>query len=365
MITNSKSLKPARIVTPGAIIADEIEARGWTQEDLSDILGLSIQTVNKLIKNKTSITTETAVALGAALGQSTEFWLNLDARYRSLKFADKEQEVMLKAAIYNQIPVNEMSKRGWIDKNNLLNSVLTFFKRSSWAEIEKVGIAELAFRKSEAFEERFDQNAASCWFQRAKNVSETLKVPSYDSVKLKELSAKICHYTVRENGVADFLDALTDCGVKFFVLAHLPKTFTDGAAFYVSHTPTIVYTARYKRLDNFWFTIAHEISHILYHLNTEMWFIIESDSSILNQMEKEANEEAQRLLKYADIYEALHGNIGHLTSSQILSVADKIGVHPSIVIGAMSRVKDQYYKRLNEFKGDLMSQIPEQYHVEK
>ncbi len=36
---------------------------------------------------------------------------------------------------------------------------------------------QLVFKKSEVFEERFDPNAASCWFQIAKNLSETIEVP--------------------------------------------------------------------------------------------------------------------------------------------------------------------------------------------
>jgi HTH-type transcriptional regulator/antitoxin HigA len=50
---------------------------------------------------------------------------------------------------------------------------------------------------------------------------------------------------------------LNNAGVVFFVLPHLQKTYLDGAAFFVDHTPVIVYTGRYKRIDIFWFTVAH------------------------------------------------------------------------------------------------------------
>ena len=131
MPTNIKNIVPKYITSPGDILADEIEARGWTQDDLSNILGVSIQTINKIIKGKTGITTEMAVALGAAFNQAAEFWLNLDARYRSLKYADKTEEVKQKTMIYDKMPVAEMSKRKWIVKQNLIPSVLEFFRCKS------------------------------------------------------------------------------------------------------------------------------------------------------------------------------------------------------------------------------------------
>ncbi len=32
------NLKPARVVPPGRVLNREIEARGWTQKDLADIM---------------------------------------------------------------------------------------------------------------------------------------------------------------------------------------------------------------------------------------------------------------------------------------------------------------------------------------
>jgi len=84
---------------------------------------------------------------------------------------------------------------------------------------------------------------------------------------LKLLYDDLHSYTVQENGSNEFLKQLNQLGVVFFVLPHLQKTYLDGAAFYYENNPVIVYTARFKRIDNFWFTIAHEIAHILYHLD--------------------------------------------------------------------------------------------------
>ena len=71
----------ARVFPPGDFIREELEARGWTQRDLAEILGRPIQAVNAIVNGKKGVTPETAVSLGAAFGTSPEFWLNLEAAY--------------------------------------------------------------------------------------------------------------------------------------------------------------------------------------------------------------------------------------------------------------------------------------------
>ena len=359
-----EKLKPFFNPAPSDFIKEQMEVRDWTQEDLADVLGLSVQTVNKLLKNKTSITIDVAKSLGKAFNQSPQYWLNLDNLYRLHlnENTQADEAVAIRSKLYARLPINEMAKRKWIQKGSgLINSVIQFFRCQRIEDVLESDITGLVFKKSEIFEDKFDPNAASCWFQMAKNVSETMEVPAYDVQKLRALSDKLYVYTPNSN-VSDFLNDLNECGVRFFVLPHLPKTYIDGAAFYLGASPTIVYTARHKRLDNFWFVVAHEIGHILQHLNAKMWYIIESNA--INQMEQEANEEAARMLHHKEILNNL-GRTDYLTSPQIIEASNQIGVHPCITIGALSRIKETYYKRLQEFNEDIMTLIPDIYHVEK
>ena len=81
---------PARIIPPGRILARELGARGWTQEDLSTIMGRFAQTINEIVKGKKRITPETALSLAEAFGTTAEFWLNLETNYQ-LNLARREQ----------------------------------------------------------------------------------------------------------------------------------------------------------------------------------------------------------------------------------------------------------------------------------
>ena len=79
----------AESFAPGEYIREEIEARGWTQIDLAEILGRPAQAVSEIITGKRSITPEMARALGDAFGTSAQLWLNLESRYRLARVSVK------------------------------------------------------------------------------------------------------------------------------------------------------------------------------------------------------------------------------------------------------------------------------------
>ncbi|MEH2107834.1 HigA family addiction module antitoxin [Nostoc sp.] len=76
----SQKLVPARVATPGKILSRELEARGWTQKYLAEIMGCPVQTINEIIQGSKQIIPETAIELSQALGTSSEFWTNLEAK---------------------------------------------------------------------------------------------------------------------------------------------------------------------------------------------------------------------------------------------------------------------------------------------
>src|SRR5439155_7581183 len=73
---------PAEVFPPGEFIREELEARGWTQNDLVDILGSYPRFVSEIITGKRAVTPETAKKLGAAFGTDPQLWMNLESSYR-------------------------------------------------------------------------------------------------------------------------------------------------------------------------------------------------------------------------------------------------------------------------------------------
>ena len=68
--------------TPGEILNDELEARGWSTARFAETLGRSVESTSAILEDRTEITAEIADDIGRALGTGPELWLNLQVNYR-------------------------------------------------------------------------------------------------------------------------------------------------------------------------------------------------------------------------------------------------------------------------------------------
>lgn len=115
---------PAEVFPAGEILADELEARDWTQADLAEILGRPPQFISEIISGKKEITRESAAQIGAALGTSAQFWLNLqDSYFLHRQQQDRESQekisaVATRAKLRGIAPVSLLKKRGYITTSN-------------------------------------------------------------------------------------------------------------------------------------------------------------------------------------------------------------------------------------------------------
>ena len=313
-----KELKPFFNVGPGDFIVDFLNSLGWTQNDLAEVTGFSLKTINMLINNKQGITPETAITLEKAFGTPADFWIEVDAKYQIRKKEEQNSEknelTAKKAMLRKYMPVSEMKKKGWF-----------LYDVSTLKGIEDECLR--VFNKKSVPEEEYNQNYSFCarqtrfdydytlwysktWFEYAKLNAKTIDLPEYNSKKLERIAKHLFEYTTKNDGVETVVEDLRSCGVGFFILSHLQKTYLDGAAFISGTNPFIVYTCRNDRIDNFWFVLAHEIAHILRHYN----FLNEP---ILDNLDEKAESERE---KEADYFAGLY-----LNQDKVIKVGKQYG----------------------------------------
>lgn len=363
-----KNLKAAKKFGPGYFIREQMDIRGWTQEELAEILGLSTKHLSSILQDKQSLSIENAKKLSSAFNISPQYWLNIDNDYRlwlEQKKKTNTSVVEAKSIIYSHMPVRDMMKKGWIKKTRdikeLTNDVIEFW-----------GIKELDFqfleesvvplcKKSEAYNQ-FNASYAATWFQMARKYSEGIQVPAYNKKTLEVLYKNIADYTTKDNGISLFLNDLHKCGVKFFVLPHLEKTYLDGAAFLHKGNPVVVYTARYKRIDNFWFTVAHEIAHVLKHLNDKTPFVLDNlREKTNNKQEQEANDLASKQLKHKEILKFTEPYFNYLTAGKIEECSRVVNIHPAIIIGALAFNEKISFRNQKLFNENVLDVIPTEF----
>lgn len=83
-------MRPAVVYHPGEHLKDELLARDWTQKAFAEMIGRSPVLVNDIVNGRRGISVKTAIEIGAVLGTSAQFWLNLDSAYRLWKYQEDE-----------------------------------------------------------------------------------------------------------------------------------------------------------------------------------------------------------------------------------------------------------------------------------
>lgn len=368
METNmANELRPFYNVGPGSIIQDSLDALGWQQEDLADLTGLSLQTINKLIQDKQSITVETASLLAKVFGTTPELWLNLDSAYRLRKHTPGEREELAqrKARMRKYMPLAEMRKKGWFLYDNtsegLTRECQRFFGKDELPEEVYEGSEAYCARRGKT-DETYTPWYSKTWYLVALKHAETFDLPPFSRQKLENLAGRLTSYTLLHEGIPRFLEALGACGVGFFVLSHLQKTYLDGAAFYRGENPFIVYTARYDRVDNFWFTMAHELGHLLDHLEIGGDPVLDNlDTVSLDDREQEADARAAEFLHIQEI--VVEGKkIGkYLTNERLSVLSERVGVSVPVAVGVLQHEGILEWRQFSRFRETVLDKISEEY----
>ena len=80
--------------TPGEVLNDELEARGWDTAKFAAALGRTVEATSAILEDRTEITAEIADDIGQALETGPELWVNLQDIYRS-RYTDPDPTPVL------------------------------------------------------------------------------------------------------------------------------------------------------------------------------------------------------------------------------------------------------------------------------
>jgi HTH-type transcriptional regulator/antitoxin HigA len=333
---------PAEVFPPGEFIREELDARGWTQGDLAQIMDRPLRLINELVAGKKQVTPETARGLARAFGDGDPlYWMNLDAAYRLRQLEpDEDVSVDRRAKLYSKFPVRELMKRKWIEPSKNLDvvehRVCRFFR------IKNVDERPVFAHAAKAVQ--YDERTALqwAWLFRAKELAEGTHSSPYSERKLRESLAKLRTLLVAPEEIRQVSRILAEVGVRFVVVEFLPGAKIDGAAFWLNDTPVIALSIRFDRLDNFWFVLRHEIEHVL---NRDGDGLVTIDVELTEQLQRKnalppeeikANTAAAEFLIPKSELDSFITRVRPLYSEQrILLFAKRIGVHPGLVVGQL------------------------------
>lgn len=202
-----------------------------------------------------------------------------------------------------------------------------------------------------------DDHALWAWQARVRQLVEVQELGAYDAeaMSLDLIRAVVC-LSGLDDGPVQARRLLTKTGIGMVVLHYLPGTHLDGAAM-VRHDghPVVAVTLRHDRLDNFWFTLAHELAHVVLHLakgDTSIFMDDLEATPSTDTREKEADSLAADSLIPTEEWRRSKV-VQAPTDTNIRELAVRTRVHPAIVAGRI-RFERHNYRSLNHLVGRRM-----------
>ena len=332
---------PAEVFPPGEFLRDELDARGWSQVELAEVLGRPPRLISEVVSGKRAITPETAKGLAAALGTSAQLWMNLETSYQLSRARTNDADVARRSFLYTNYPVKEMIKRGWVEASEnisvLEKQFLTFFSIKHIADAPTF---------SHAAKKREYSDPASrvqlAWLNRAKQLAMSVSAGAFSVQKLKAAIELLRARRAHIESAREVPKILAEAGVRVVVVERLPSLKMDGACFWLdSNSPVIVLSFQYDRIGNFWHTLFHEIDHVLHGEGKDDPIVEEmtkDDTANLSECERRADgAAAENALPQVEL-EAFVARLSPLFSkASIVGFARRMEVHPGIVVGQLQR----------------------------
>lgn len=332
--------------TPGTIVREAMEEKGWSQSDLAYALGSTTAAVNQILSDKRGISHNMARALGVALGQSPETFARAQAEWDVRNAEVPDAGVAARARILTQYPLREMIKRGWVDPDHghgsLEDQICQFFGVKSLDEVPHLAHSA---KKTDYSDIPPPQLA---WLFRVREIALGMHVPRYEKAKLKEAISSLAELRTDPMSVYRVPRLLNEAGVRFVVVEALPGSKIDGVCFWLNHNaPVIGVSLRFDRIDNFWFVLRHECAHVLHEHGKDVVMLDEDVAATaghsVSEEEKIANAEAADFCVPARDMHSFYLRKKPLFSERdILAFATRMKVHPGLVVGQLQRLLNRY-----------------------
>ena len=235
-----------------------------------------------------------------------------------------------------KLPTNELIKKGWLTDKNDLTSLVPLFQNIADKNFQ------VLFRKSNTSNEAL----YALWLSRVSNTAKESiikqEISKFEGLT-KEHLKDIAKLSPDESIILELPSILAKYGIVLVFEEGIKSMKLDGAVFklFTGH-PVIALSFRYSRIDNFWFTLMHELSHIVLHyekLDTPIFDDLDEESADI--IEKQTNRLAKNSFVEKAIWRSCKAN--YQTGDDVVyEFANKVGIHPAIIAGLLQHEKKSY-----------------------
>jgi HTH-type transcriptional regulator/antitoxin HigA len=321
-------------------------ARQLSQKELGDLLDMKEQQIQRYESDRYS-------TISLSRYQRILSVLEVEVHPRlSPKRLDKIAESDFEIDLSPEL-LRDLRNRGWVDLPRSMS-------RSEM--IERLGLyvkTSQKFAQTNALHRRTLSNPApdgaiKIWMARILTIASERRGRMKGKFNIADTAwlQGLIRLSVYPDGPRRAADMLKEHGIILVIEPHLPKTSLDGAAFVLAGSiPVIALTIRHDRIDNFWFTLFHELGHVFMHFNTGLQNGFLDDDlgeQRVSDVEREADDFARTRLIPDELWSS---SVARFTRSEeaVKKFASSLNIHPAIVAGRIRNERD--YKLFSDLIG--------------
>lgn len=346
MMENVNGLSLDLIIHPGETIKEVLNEKNMNQEELAIRTGFSAKHISQVISGKKNISNRFAVSLEYALGISSSFWINLQGIYdkeifeleKQNSISNEEYEVLeeLKEVVkyctkYDIISMNN-------EKSIQILNMRKFLNINDLTQIPNLPLQQVAFRGTK---NKVNIYVLYAWQKICQ--FHTDKIDLITPFNIEKLSTsytdiKKSMFLEGDEMILELKRIFKECGIVFEIVKHFKGAPVQGYIQKIDNKVILCMTIRQSFCDIFWFTLFHEIAHLIYDDFSNQFIdytFIESD------IEKRANDFASNVLIDNKDYNNFL-NKGNFDIESIQEFSNRHNIKPGILIGRMQRDMNNY-----------------------
>lgn len=327
---------------PSILIKARI-ANQLSQRKLAEALGLKEQQIQRYeAENYASANLKRIVHVAEALGLDICEIAELRGNIPTQDVSESERPIE-----WSQFPIREMYRRKWFkDFSGSLDTALEnaehLAKMFVYSVLRKPAPALL--RSHVRSGSTMDRYALLAWQCRVLIIADSRppKKAFRRSAAGTEWLKGLVQCSQYKDGPNRARNYLEDSGINLVIEPHLQHTHLDGAALLLHERPVIGLTLKYDRLDNFWFSLLHEVIHVIRHIRKgSLENIFDDLDADDNDVEKEADKLAGNALVPDNVWETALARYLQ-TSESICELAAELQISPAIIAGRIRRETNNY-----------------------
>ena len=348
MVERMNGLSLDFIIHPGETIKEVLEEKQMSQEELAIRTGFSPKHVSEVVNGKKGISPSFAKSLEYVFGMPSSFWINLQGIYDKEILEYKEQQEIDESEVEIVKGLKKLIKYAeeleiMIKTKEVISQIIelrNICNVQNLTYINQLVTSQVAFRKSQTIETNI--YVLYVWLRICEIMANRNEVEvEYDEQKLKDNISKIkkCMFLEINEAIRELKRIFAECGIVFQVVQNFQGAPVQGFIKKTDNKIVLSMTIRGANADVFWFTLFHEIGHLINGDIGDAQLIDYTDSK--SDMEDKADKFAQKVLINEEEYNAFV-NQDKITEERIVEFAREQGVMPFIVVGRIQKEKNDY-----------------------